>query len=129
MGEEYFAYEYWYPAAIWKERYVDHYYYRDGRPAEDGGRSDGLFVWLVPRMKRTIALGVLRYSEDDQFGNIPENAADDLEGWHVASNVEDDYTYFSNQPVDITEFLDNPCPVVEPEFDCARRSLVMEDAM
>ena len=23
------------------------------------------------------------------------------------------YTYFSNQPVDIVEFLDKPCPVVD----------------
>ena len=45
LGEEYFNSEAASPAAIWRERYVERYYYRDGRPAEEDRRSDGLFVW------------------------------------------------------------------------------------
>ena len=102
------------PAAIWKNQYVEHYYYRDSRPADEDGRNDGLFVWLVPSTK-TIALGVERYSEGGDMPDLPRNAADGLKGWSIETNVQRNIssTYFSNQPVDITEFLDNPCPVVD----------------
>ena len=114
LGEEYFADQHdGYPAAIWNNLYVERYFYRDGRPADEDGRSDGLFVWLVPRTERMMALGVERFTEGDDIAEIRADAADGLEGWHVANDVDDDYTYFSNDPIDITEFLDNPCPIVD----------------
>jgi len=114
LGVEYFdGQEDGFPAAVWRERHVERYYYPDEQTAENDGRSDGLFVWLVPPTKRMSAVGGERYSEGDEMAEMPANAADGLQGWHVATSVDDDYTYFSNQPVDITEFLDNPCPVVE----------------
>ena len=63
------------------------------------GRTVGwLFVWLVPPTKRTIALGVERYSEGDDVAELPANAADGLEGWHVVANANDNYSYF-RQPI------------------------------
>ena len=114
LGEEYFADQHdGFPARIWSNGYVERYYYRDGRPADENGPSDGLFVWLVPPADRMIALGVERYADGEEVAEIPANAADRLDGWHVADTVDDDYAYFSNQPVGITEFLGNPGPVVD----------------
>ena len=112
LGEEYFDYEKASPAAIWKERYVERFYYRDDRPMEEGGRSDGLFVWLVPPTMRTIALGVMRYSEDDSLVKLHANVAESLGGWHVAMEVNNGYNYF-NRSVHIAQFLDDPCPALE----------------
>ena len=111
LGEEYFNWEEASPAAIWRERYVERYYYRDDRPADEDGRSDGLFVWLVPPTKRTIALGVDRFAEGDDLAELPANATDGLEGWHIAMN--DGCSYLSNQSVEIAQFLANPSQTLE----------------
>ena len=111
LGEEYFNSDDASPAAIWRERYVERYYYRDDRPAEEDGRSDGLFVWLVPPTKKTISLGVERYVEGDDVAELPANAVDGLEGWHIAVNDGD--SYVSNQPVEIAQFLAHPSQTLE----------------
>ena len=111
LGEEYFDCESGSPAAIWNDGYVERYYYRDERPAEEDGRSDGLFVWRVPPTYIKIALGVDRFAEGDVALELPANAADGLEGWHVATI--DDHTYLSYQSVDMAEFLGNPCLVLD----------------
>ena len=111
LGEEYFDCENASPDAFWKNEYLERYYYRDDRPADKDGRSDGLFVWLVPPTRRTIALGVERFAAGDDLAELPANAADGLEGWHVAMN--DGYSYLSNQSVDMVQFLDDPCPTLD----------------
>ncbi len=113
LGEEYFDSEYASPAVIWGERYVERYYYRDGLPAEEDGPSDGLFAWLVPPTRRMIALGVERYSDGDKVLELPADAVDGLEGWHVAADMDGGYNYLTNEAVDIGEFLDDPCPALE----------------
>ena len=60
-----------------------------------------------------IALAVERFAEGDDVAELPANAADCPEGWRVAADVNDSYTYFANQSVDIAQFLDDPCPTLE----------------
>jgi len=110
LGEEYFDSDDISPGSIWEEQYVGRYYYRDGRPAEEEGRNDGLFFWRVPHTTRRILLCVERYEGDDCV-EIAANAADRLEGWHVERS--DETHGFLNQSVDIMEFLDNPSPVLD----------------
>ena len=113
LGEDCINYENASPATIWNERYVERFYYRDDRPKDEGGRCDDLFVWLVPPTMRTIALGVMRYSEDDSLVKLHANAAESLGGWHVAMEVNNDYNYFANRSVHMAQFLDDPCPALE----------------
>ena len=67
----------------------------------------------VPPAKTRITLGVERYAEGDKLAKLPANAADGLEGWHVARNVNARYDYLANQSVDIAQFLGDPCPTLE----------------
>ena len=114
LGEEYLHLERATPAAIWSEACVERFYYRDRRPVEENGPSDGLFVWLVPRTRRTIALGVERYSKGDDIAELPANPADVPKGWHVTGDMDGgDYYHFANNAVDMMEFLGDPCPALK----------------
>ena len=113
LGEEYLHSKGASPAAIWSEPSVERFYYRDRRPVEENGPSDGLFVWLVPPTRRTIALGVERYSDGDDIAELPANPADVPRGWHVTGDMDGGYYYFANNAVDMMEFLGDPCPALE----------------
>ena len=113
LGGEYFEYEYASPAEIWNNRSVFRSYYRGGRPVKEGGQSDGLYVWLAPPMKTTLELAVWRWDQDENLAEVQADGADGLEGWCVEHDVDEDSNYLANQSVDIAEFRDNPCSILE----------------
>ena len=118
LGEDYYGWEEgdYTLALIWKDKDLARYYYRDRLPPGEDGRSDQLGVMVSEN--RNLGLSVVRYAQGNDVAE--PGAIARTEGWESTYDATDDYDYLVNQPVDIGESLDNPCPALARFRDEAR---------
>ncbi len=101
---------------IWKDKWLERTYYRNGNP-DEGGKNDTL---LVSTEGDKLSLQVWRYKDEDSPAR--PGRANDAEGWKYVKKDGDNY-FITEKHVSMKKFVENPDEYIV-EFRKAAKSMI-----